>query len=97
MVLKVNGGKAGGLQPLFVLVNSKGDTSYVTSAEHLDPNEIDSITVLKGAAAITKYGKDGENGVVIITTQKLIVRSHKRYINDLPNPRNPLGLWGLPF
>ncbi|WP_020569722.1 Spy/CpxP family protein refolding chaperone [Neolewinella persica] len=67
MVLKVNGDKAGGVQPLFVLVNSKGDISYVTSMEHLDPEKIASVNVLKGESAISKYGQDGKNGVVIIT------------------------------
>lgn len=69
MVLKVNGDNAGGIQPLFVIVNKEGEVSYVTSTDHLDPNEIASVNVLKGEAAITKYGKDGKNGVVIITTK----------------------------
>lgn len=69
MVLKVNGDNAGGVQPLFVIINKNGDVSYVTSTEHLDPNEIASVNVLKGEAAISKYGNDGKNGVVIITTK----------------------------
>lgn len=69
MVLKVNGDKAGGVQPLFVLINSKGDTSYVTSMEHLDPDNIASVNVFKGESATSRYGKDGKNGVVVITTK----------------------------
>lgn len=36
----------------------------------LDPNEIESITVLKDAAAASVYGVQGGNGVVLITTRK---------------------------
>lgn len=36
----------------------------------LDPNEIDSISVLKDAAAAAVYGVQGGNGVVLITTKK---------------------------
>jgi TonB-dependent SusC/RagA subfamily outer membrane receptor len=69
MVLKVNGDKAGGVQPLFVIINNKGEVSYVTSTDHINPNDIESVEVLKGDSAISKYGTDGKNGVVIITTK----------------------------
>lgn len=36
----------------------------------LDPNEIESISVLKDAAASAVYGVQGGNGVVLITTRK---------------------------
>ena len=36
----------------------------------LDPNKIESVTVLKGDSAIEKYGDKGKNGVVIIKTKK---------------------------
>ncbi len=35
----------------------------------LDPNSIESVSVLKGLAAATLYGSDGRNGVVLITTK----------------------------
>ena len=35
----------------------------------LDPNNIESISVLKGLAAATLYGAQGRNGVVLITTK----------------------------
>ncbi|MEO0572250.1 MAG: SusC/RagA family TonB-linked outer membrane protein [Bacteroidota bacterium] len=35
----------------------------------LDPNNIESINVLKGLAAATLYGSQGRNGVVLITTK----------------------------
>jgi TonB-linked SusC/RagA family outer membrane protein len=36
----------------------------------LDPNNIESVTVLKGASAAAIYGSAGQNGVIIITTKK---------------------------
>ena len=35
----------------------------------LDPNSIESVSVLKGLAASTLYGSEGRNGVVLITTK----------------------------
>ncbi len=40
------------------------------SIDELDPNEIESITVLKDAAAAAVYGVQGGNGVVVITTRR---------------------------
>ena len=36
----------------------------------LDPNEIESITVLKDAASTAVYGVSGGNGVILVTTKK---------------------------
>lgn len=36
----------------------------------LNPNDIESITVLKGGQATTQYGSDGINGALVITTKK---------------------------
>ena len=38
----------------------------------INPDEIDSMSVLKDAGAESLYGEDGKNGVVIITTKKSI-------------------------
>jgi TonB-linked SusC/RagA family outer membrane protein len=38
--------------------------------DELDPNEIETISVLKDAAAASVYGVQGGNGVVLITTRK---------------------------
>ena len=40
------------------------------NTQKLDPNNIKSITVLKGAKAIKKYGRKGKNGVIEITSKK---------------------------
>jgi TonB-linked SusC/RagA family outer membrane protein len=48
------------------------DRSYDAGSgiNDLDPNSIESITFLKGAAASALYGSRGSNGVFIITTKK---------------------------
>ncbi len=35
----------------------------------LDPNNVESVSVLKGLAATTLYGSEGRNGVILITTK----------------------------
>lgn len=35
----------------------------------LDPNSIESVSILKGLAASTLYGSEGRNGVILITTK----------------------------
>ena len=38
--------------------------------EDLSPDDIESVDVIKGDAAIEQYGKEGENGVIIIKKRK---------------------------
>jgi len=71
----------GNTQPLFIVdgipfdnsVNaSQGaaqNTVFSNRAFDLDPNSIESISVLKGAAASALYGSRATNGVVVITTK----------------------------
>ena len=43
---------------------------YGNAAMDINPDDVDSINILKGAAASAIYGSRGANGVVIITTKK---------------------------
>lgn len=43
---------------------------FGNSASDIDPNNIESINVLKGAAATALYGSQASNGALIITTKK---------------------------
>lgn len=54
----------GNSSPLVVIDGIPGDFSK------LDPNTIESFTVLKDAAAVAPYGMAGGNGVIIVTTKK---------------------------
>ena len=52
--------------PLFVVDNIPLSTGTI---DNIDPNDIESIDVLKDASATAIYGSRGANGVVIITTK----------------------------
>ncbi|MBQ8046474.1 MAG: TonB-dependent receptor [Prevotella sp.] len=51
--------------PLYVL-----DGMIVNDVNHLNPNEIESMQVLKDASAAAIYGARGANGVILIETKK---------------------------
>src|SRR5262249_44709204 len=69
-------------QPLIVVDNQPidnttlstngGDGSTVTQnrAADLNPNDVESVQILKGAAASAIYGARAANGVILITTKK---------------------------
>ena len=47
----------------------QNNSAFSNRAFDLDPNNIESMTVLKGAAAAALYGSRATNGVVVITTK----------------------------
>jgi TonB-linked SusC/RagA family outer membrane protein len=53
----------GGNQPLLIVDGIPRDFTQ------LDPNSIESFTVLKDAAAVAPYGVAGANGVILVTTK----------------------------
>lgn len=66
-------------QPLIVVDNtpisnsnyaSKGGRDYGNIAQDINPEDIESVNVLKGPAASALYGLRGQYGVVLITTKK---------------------------
>ncbi len=81
--IRGNSSLTGNTQPLFVVdgipfdnstnggdaSNFAGNTSVSNRAYDIDPNNIESMTVLKGAAAAALYGSRATNGVVVITTK----------------------------
>ncbi len=46
-----------------------GGTAYGSGLANLDPNDIESFNILKGAAAASLYGSRASRGVVVITTK----------------------------
>lgn len=75
----------GNNQPLFVVdgtpignddtntsdqTTGRGGYDYGNAAMDIDPETIESVNVLKGAAASNLYGSRAANGVIIITTKK---------------------------
>ena len=49
---------------------ARGGFDYGNAAADINPDNIESVTVLKGAAASALYGSQGANGVILITTKK---------------------------
>jgi TonB-linked SusC/RagA family outer membrane protein len=50
--------------------NLTNGVAYSNRAIDLNPEDIESVTVLKGGAASALYGLRGSNGVVVVTTKK---------------------------
>ena len=75
-----SGSISGGNEPLYVIdgfplsVNSSntGNGTFTTGnpLDNINPNDIESIEVLKDAAAAAIYGSRASNGVVLITTKR---------------------------
>lgn len=70
----------GNNQPLFVVdgvpidnsatnLGSGGSTDYGSGIQEIDPNNIASVNILKGANAAALYGSRAANGVIMITTK----------------------------
>ena len=56
-------------EPLFIL-DGVAISGGASTAADINPNDIENITVLKGAAAAALYGQDAANGVIMITTKQ---------------------------
>ena len=64
--IRVRGvGSFSNVGPLYVI-----DGLIVNDANNLNPNEIESMQVLKDASAAAIYGARGANGVILLTTKK---------------------------
>ncbi|QXP63226.1 SusC/RagA family TonB-linked outer membrane protein [Polaribacter sp. HaHaR_3_91] len=68
-------------EPLWIVdgipINTGNNTNQILGIEtsvsplsFINPDDIESMTVLKDASATTIYGADGANGVILITTKK---------------------------
>jgi TonB-linked SusC/RagA family outer membrane protein len=69
----------GSNQPLYVIdgvpldnsrIGSDSNYDFGNNANDINPNSIESISVLKGSAATALYGSRGSSGVILITTKK---------------------------
>lgn len=56
-------------EPLFIM-DGMPLNGGATAAADINPNDIENITVLKGAAAAALYGQDAASGVIMITTKR---------------------------
>jgi TonB-linked SusC/RagA family outer membrane protein len=67
IVLRGNRSLTGTNTALIVVDGVPVESSILTA---LNPNDVESVNVLKGANAAALYGSDGVNGVLIVTTKK---------------------------
>ncbi|WP_460636965.1 SusC/RagA family TonB-linked outer membrane protein [Larkinella harenae] len=69
VTIRIRGGNSinAGNEPLYVI---DGFPVYNESGANLNPNDIESMEILKDASATAIYGSRGANGVVIITTKR---------------------------
>jgi len=81
MSMRIRGGNSimAGNEPLYVidgvLIESQIDMSWIGSPAQnglssINPNDIESMEILKDASATSIYGARGANGVVLITTKR---------------------------
>lgn len=67
IVLRGNRSFLGNNQALLIVDGVQVDLNYIN---YINPNDVDNVTVLKGANAAALYGSDASNGVLVITTKK---------------------------
>ncbi len=81
ILIRGNSTLQGNNQPLFIVdgipvmnhyddLDQCGGVDYGNTAMDLNPSDIESISILKGANAAALYGSRALNGVVLITTKK---------------------------
>lgn len=59
-----------GKDPLYVIDGVPVKKNTTNPVEQINPNDIERIDVLKNKSAVSLYGKEGEDGVILITTKK---------------------------
>ncbi|WP_426091804.1 SusC/RagA family TonB-linked outer membrane protein [Flavobacterium sp. DSR3-2] len=103
--VSTNSGRPGGRTSIsirgFSSINATNDPLYMVDGivwtdgiSNLNPNDVESIDVLKDASSTAIYGIRGSNGVIIVTTKRGTKNSSQiRYdtyfsVNELPASRN---------
>jgi TonB-linked SusC/RagA family outer membrane protein len=90
--IRGNSSITGNTQPLWVVngvpintnsndINKDYRDGQVAPARYLDidPNSIESISVLRGLSATTLYGSQGRNGVILVTTKSGSTKGQNRF------------------
>ena len=67
IVLRGNRSISGNNEALVVIDGAISSTTFLNA---LDPNQVESLNVIKGAAGSALYGSQGSNGVIVVTTKK---------------------------
>lgn len=88
-------------KPLIILDGHKNHKLKVKDIQNIDPNSIEQITVLKDKNATNKYGEEGKNGVIEITTKEKIgkngfsTKGYKLKSDTKPNNKQDIQVIGL--
>ena len=72
-----------------------GGTQSGDGAANLNPDDIESVTILRGASAAALYGSQAGNGVVVITTKKGKKDKVSVDINSVVTADTPIGIDAL--
>ncbi len=96
--VRIRGGSSigAGVDPLYVIdgvqMNTRNDANFSESnpLAFLNPDDIESIDVIKDAATAAIYGSNAANGVVIITTKKGKAGKTKFTANFYTGKVNPI-------
>ncbi|MEG1607796.1 MAG: TonB-dependent receptor [Mucinivorans sp.] len=79
VILRGYSSMLGSNQPLYVVdgipmgnptFDSHQGVDFGNAVGDIDPRDVESVSVLKGAAATTLYGSRGANGVILVTTKR---------------------------
>ncbi|MTI41880.1 TonB-dependent receptor plug domain-containing protein [Fulvivirga lutimaris] len=57
-------------EPLFIINGLRVGTTYQSASQLVDVADIANVRVLKSGSETARYGMQGNNGVIIITTKK---------------------------
>jgi len=69
-------------KPLIVIDGEKKSKDY--DLKSINPNDIESFTILKDKSAVELYGEDGRNGVIIVTKKSKLLE-YKSDVLELKN------------
>jgi TonB-dependent SusC/RagA subfamily outer membrane receptor len=68
---------------LIIIDGNKQYTRGAESLKQINASDIESITILKDAVGIAKYGNDGEEGVILVTTKSGKLSSDSTFKNEI--------------
>lgn len=69
VVINSGSGRRSGAGPVYGTGSDNMPVDYGSSMDDINPEDIESVTVLKGPGAAALYGQRGANGAIIITTK----------------------------
>ncbi|MES2457623.1 MAG: SusC/RagA family TonB-linked outer membrane protein [Bacteroidota bacterium] len=99
----------GANQPLYVIdgvpldnssIGSDDNYDFGNNANDINPNSIETLSILKGSAATALYGSRGSSGVILITTKKgaqgatVVDFSHSTTLTQVANVWKPQTTFG---